>query len=365
MNDEMKRQGKPLEAPETPGTIKDEVKPAENGTGANAAQQKPETGFELTTREEMRDFFSSIGNERYKAFKTGLDFFDTVLDGGLTRQTLTVLIGAPGAGKTALALQLAIELARQKTPVLYYNLETGRNAMMARAFSYELAKRGKDFSSMEVLRAFELEKETPERFQEFSKHFSEIFSEWSENMTSFIGFPEIVSANVDEFLTNIKSIADKRTAAGLQVPVIFLDYLHLLNGNYNGQTQELIKDSVKRLKDFAVKYDTFVIAIAAANRDSNKSADGLTMYSARDSSAIEYGADYMLTLEPPKEEERKGRIHEYKLKAVKNRWGQAGKTVKLQYVPRNNIYFGEEDTLPDELSGYEGRKAFQKGSWKI
>ena len=57
---------------------------------------------------------------------TGIEGLDDVLGGGLTPNRLYVLEGAPGAGKTTVALQFLMEGARQGEPVLYVTLsETG------------------------------------------------------------------------------------------------------------------------------------------------------------------------------------------------------------------------------------------------
>ncbi len=50
---------------------------------------------------------------------TGSAGLDEVLDGGIPRNTITVLMGAPGTGKTILAEQLAFANATPESPVLY------------------------------------------------------------------------------------------------------------------------------------------------------------------------------------------------------------------------------------------------------
>lgn len=51
--------------------------------------------------------------------KTGCDGLDEVLHGGLPANTISVLMGAPGTGKTILAEQLVFFNATPKTPALY------------------------------------------------------------------------------------------------------------------------------------------------------------------------------------------------------------------------------------------------------
>src|SRR5262245_34860075 len=50
---------------------------------------------------------------------TGTPGLDEVLMGGIPANTITVLMGPPGSGKTILAEQIAFHNAGPKTPVLY------------------------------------------------------------------------------------------------------------------------------------------------------------------------------------------------------------------------------------------------------
>src|SRR5688500_4936752 len=51
--------------------------------------------------------------------ETGVPNLDRVLGGGLRRGSLTMLIGAPGNGKTILAQQIAFHLAERGAPTLF------------------------------------------------------------------------------------------------------------------------------------------------------------------------------------------------------------------------------------------------------
>ena len=72
---------------------------------------------------------------------TGIDGLDDVLGGGLTPNRLYVLEGAPGAGKTTVALQFLMEGARLGEPVLYVTLsETGDELEgVARSHGWDLS----------------------------------------------------------------------------------------------------------------------------------------------------------------------------------------------------------------------------------
>jgi len=68
--------------------------------------------------------------------RTGIEGLDDVLAGGLTRDRLYVLEGAPGAGKTTVALQFLMEGARQGESVLYVTLSETEDELRGIAESH-------------------------------------------------------------------------------------------------------------------------------------------------------------------------------------------------------------------------------------
>ena len=51
---------------------------------------------------------------------TGMEALDAILNGGLPRDSITMIIGAPGTGKTILTLSMLFANATPETPVLYF-----------------------------------------------------------------------------------------------------------------------------------------------------------------------------------------------------------------------------------------------------
>jgi len=68
----------------------------------------------------------------YQALKTGFPCFDQALEG---LHGINVIGGAPKAGKSCFAIQIATEMARHKVPVLYYDFENGRQKLYQRTLS--------------------------------------------------------------------------------------------------------------------------------------------------------------------------------------------------------------------------------------
>ncbi len=75
-----------------------------------------------------------------KYYHTGIVDLDRVLGGGLPENAITLLCGRPGMGKTTIAAQLAVEIAKLGTRVLYVDL--GLNEPVLAYFISEAQKNG-------------------------------------------------------------------------------------------------------------------------------------------------------------------------------------------------------------------------------
>jgi len=111
----------------------------------------------------------------------------------------------------------------------------------------------------------------------------------------FVYNPQGMGCTYQSIGTVLAKYGDAMKAQGRRAPVVVLDYLHLVQSDKKEDAQEIIKCAVAMLKDYAVKYDTFVFALSATNRTSN-AAGTISLESSRDSSGIEYTADYLLSL---------------------------------------------------------------------
>src|SRR5213594_175432 len=68
---------------------------------------------------------------------TGFPSIDRILGGGLRRRDLVVLGGDVGSGKSALALGLALRVARQGVGVAFFSGEMDQERLMERALAIE------------------------------------------------------------------------------------------------------------------------------------------------------------------------------------------------------------------------------------
>ena len=304
-------------------------------------------------RNYIDDFLEKIQTEAYKPYQTDLSFFDDLLNGGVIRQSLLLLMAAPGTGKTTLCQQISEAMAAHQKPVIYLNLEMSREQMLAKAISGRLAKRGKFYSALHIMQGYKWNEaeaaEIKEALQEYSR---DIFPYLQYN-------PDGVGGDLDNILEYLKTVGEQAKAAGAAAPVVVVDYLHLISSRNGMETQELIKQSVTGLKKYAIDYDTFVIGIVATNRISNSSGR-ITLESGRDSSNIEYTADYQLSLNyydidngkvSPNDPEKIAVLQQQEerqmiIRILKGRFVAPGRAAKVWFNAASNYFYGEDDFRP-------------------
>ena len=237
---------------------------------------------------DLDAFIEDIQGDRFEPLATGMQSFDKLLGGGIMRQSLVVLSAAPGAGKTALASQVFEQFAANGNPVLFLNLEMSREYLLARSLSRMLHRTGYQMTATDVLRGY--------RWSEDQRaHVLDVAADYRQRIAPNLDYnPHGNTSDIKDIRDTLNICATRNINEGKPAPVVVLDYLHLLTAD-RMDAQETVKAGIAMLKDYAIRYNTFVLAIAANNRESNRSGS-ISQSSARDSSAIEYTADIQLGL---------------------------------------------------------------------
>lgn len=256
-------------------------------------EQNPvETAENAVVRDSVELFDSFMGkiqSEAYKPMRTGMTDFDRLLNGGIMKQSLVILSAAPGTGKTTLTQQIFETMAKDGNTVVFLNLEMSREQLLARSVSRIVKRKGGTLTASDILQGY---KWTDEQRRQATEAATEYRNDIAPNM----------HYNPDGCTTDLQSITEALTreaetaiADGKNAPVVVLDYLHLVTTTQREEQSEIVKKTVAALKDYAIKFDTFVFAISATNRTSN-SRGTISLDSSRDTSAIEYTADIALSL---------------------------------------------------------------------
>ena len=290
---------------------------------------------QLAERDELTDFFDKVQTTAYKPIESGLQFFDD-LTGGTMSQTLTVLLGEPGSGKSMLMQQLAENMATHNTDrkVIYINFEMSKEQLLARAISARVHSRGKiSRTQRQILQGYKwTEAERREIAAAIDDYRRESLDHIAYNPAEVT--PEL--DNIIEYLNTLTAQADGKPA-----PALFVDYLQLIQSDKLQDIKDRLTAALIALKEYAIKNNTFVYLISAINRNSN---GHITIASARDTSAIEYQADVILSIDNYKDQENNGGLRRMILNVLKGRDGSGSGCYRIinRDGANNTFYDGKQ-----------------------
>lgn len=305
-------------------------------------------------KDDLQGFLDKVRTDLYKPYATGLKFFDDLLAGGIMPQTLSLLLAAPGTGKTTLCQQIAEEMAQNGKPIVYLNLEMSREQMLAKAISRRLFKKNRPMSAKHILQGYNWsEQDEREITAEIEAYRADSYKYIKYN-------PDNVGTDINNILGYLHEIGEQAKGKGEQAPAVVVDYFHLITTTERLEVQELIKKAIFGLKKYAMDYNTFVLGIVATNRTA--SGGQITLDSGRDSSNIEYTGDYVLSLNyfeidnnnvgtNKVEEIAKLQNEEYRkmiIRVLKGRMIPPGKKATVYFNAAHNTFYGEEEWRPTD-----------------
>ena len=307
--------------------------------------------------DDLDIFKAAISKDTYKPITTGFAWFDDLLGGGFMCDTVAFIMAAPATGKTTLCQQLGEQMAAGGHKVTYFNFESSRNMMLAKAISARLAAKNVFLSATDILRGYAWNSAQKEAIEQEIEAYR-------ESIYKNIKYcPDKVSANIDILQKYLAHIGDAAIKEGTEAPIVFIDYIHLLKAEGESDPKEVLKRASSVINDYVKKYHTFAVVISATNRESNKGGN-LSMTSGRDSSNIEYDADYAITMNyfevdqgavsPTNSDDMSRltteRLRRLILRTVKNRWGIDGMSENVYFNAANNTFYGENDFMPEEIA---------------
>lgn len=235
-------------------------------------------------------FLKKAKSTDYKPLPTGIKDIDNRIGGGLIKQWLVLLGAAAGTGKTALAAQIFENYAEQGQPCIYLNLEMSREQLLARSISRLAWKCNHDnkLDALTVLRGYEY---TPEN-EKLIETTAQIYK---QKIAPNMAYLADRNADLDSILSDLDARAERLIKKGRPAPLVCVDYLQLITGKKGEDNAAILKRAVVGLKQFAIKYNTIVLAIMAQSRQANESKEA-SISAGRDTSNLEYTADLQLQL---------------------------------------------------------------------
>jgi replicative DNA helicase len=209
---------------------------------------------------------------------SGFSDFDQMTS-GFHPSDLIILAARPAMGKTAFALNLALNAAMKGNKgVLLFSLEMSSSQLLQRLLSIEAG------IALQKIRNGFLDPDDWGKLGLASMKLS----------NSEINIADLPNVNVLE----IRAIARRLKAAG-KLDMIVIDYLQLIKGSggKNDNRQQEISEISRALKGIARELDIPIIALSQLSRATEQRADRRPMLSdLRESGAIEQDADMVLFL---------------------------------------------------------------------
>ena len=264
-----------------------------------------------------------IGRQKpKKPISTGIKELDEALNGGIY-DGLYVITGTTGSGKSNLAIQIADAMAENgqqeadgtitKRDILYFSLEMPKQEILARTIA-RLAniikgtidfEKGADYKQQAIT--------TRDILDGHHETWKGIKGQYNESIynTAISSYGNYIQDNIyyydstdnkdgngnykGAFTTeDIINIAKRHEAVTGQPPIIFIDYLQLLESNINKDERGKMKEATLALKEYCIGKETTVIAISSVARSNyNREAD---IDSGKEAGEIEYTANVVIGL---------------------------------------------------------------------
>ena len=246
----------------------------------------------------------------FTGIRTGYYDFDNMTR-GLQKKQVIIVAGRPGCGKSAFALNVALNAAiKNKNSIAFFSLEMGVEEIAKRMFGCVGKIDG------DVLKTGKLKNND-------WKKWNEAMSELSD--TKFF-IDDSGGLTVSEIRRKCRKL--KNSDSGLDLIVI--DYLQLLSSSSKdaGQRVQEVSEISRDIKKLAMELDVPVIALAQLSRSVEQRKDGdktPKLSDLRESGSIEQDADIVLFLHSDEYGKYDGNINrKIKLIIAKHRAGQTG-----------------------------------------
>ncbi|MDD5932449.1 MAG: replicative DNA helicase [Oscillospiraceae bacterium] len=272
----------------------------------------------------------SESEDHLPGLSTGLSAVDQKIT-GLNRSDLILLAARPGMGKTSMALNMALNVARSsKRTVAIFSLEMSREQLAMRLLSSEALVENTR------LKTGNLREADWEKIAEAATILNRLDVRIDDN-------PLLTVADMNAKCRRLDDLA-----------LVVIDYLQLMTsaGGKSGggeNRQQVVSDMSRMLKLMAKELDVPVICLSQLSRANEKRDDKRPMLSdLRESGSIEQDADIVLFLyrdDYYNEDSEKHNVAECIV--AKNRHGETGK-VELRWMPEYTTFSTLDNRYGDD-----------------
>lgn len=275
----------------------------------------------ISSAELLNEIFFELKQKSLNPALSGLSsgFYNLdLLTQGFQRSELIIIAGRPSMGKTALSLNIALNIVKKaKLPVLFFSLEMSKEQIMYRVLSMETN------INQSKLKNGDLDTQDWLKLNKIIKILSKI--------------PFFVDDSSDLSIQKIRSSLKTILFEQNQIGLIIIDYLQLMQ-NAKSKTENRVQELsqiTRSLKIVAREFNLPIVALSQLSRNVENRVDKKPILSdLRESGSIEQDADLVLMLS--KTSINKSAIMEINI--AKQRNGPLG-TVKLKFDENCTKFF--------------------------
>lgn len=235
--------------------------------------------MDAAVRAAALDIAAACRGDEIDAVMTNIAALDRLV-GGFAPGELIILGGRPSMGKTALALSIALNVARCGNGVAIASLEMTPKAMALRALSEATAQAG-HAASYKQMRRGDMADSQIQTLRQITPEVAALP----------ITFLERKFADLDALIAGCRQI---KRSMGDGLKLLIVDYLQLIEARGENRTQEISRIS-RALKALAGALNVPIIALSQLSRQVESRDDKRPMLSdLRESGQIEQDADAVL-----------------------------------------------------------------------
>jgi replicative DNA helicase len=266
-------------------------------------------------------------NPKLSGASSGFKDLDSLTQ-GFQKSDLIIIAGRPSMGKTALSLNIALNLIRtSKLPVLFFSLEMSKEQIMYRLLSMET-----NISQMRL---------------KSGKLYQNDWLKLNKMLKIISKFPLFIDDTFDLSIQDIKSKIKTILFEQNNLGLVIIDYIQLMQNKKlknENRVQEL-SQITRSLKIIAKEFDIPIIGLSQLSRNVENRIDKRPILSdLRESGSIEQDADLVLMLSKNNKNEDSQSYQLIELIVAKQRNGPTG-TIKLKFHQERTKFFNYDHKL--------------------
>ena len=246
-------------------------------------QKRVVGGYKISTKEAFQEFAKEIYQTKKKlGVETGFTQLDLLIN---RLEDLVILAARPGMGKTALAINIARNVAETK-PVLFFSLEQSRDQVFERMLAAESEVGHEEIRTGAFIGDPKDKIKVEDAQEALLKVFERIHVDDKPGVTA----------------AYIASVARQKKYEWDEIGIIIVDYLHIMTLNDKLSTVESLGEATKALRDLGKELGCPVLLLSQLsrqneNRENNKKPNRRPQLSdLRSSGEIEQTADIVMFL---------------------------------------------------------------------